>query len=143
MKRLALTVAALATLLFAGPVSANHEVWRATFDRGDAPIYGVVTVALNATHTEGTLSYNLDKMKDGDASIYLHGGTCAKDSGDGIVLRWVTGRDFPNGDWNGRVDLPDGSAKLFKHDSMYHNGVHVTIKNEGRFECLNMERLPA
>jgi len=141
MKRIALVLSMLATLAFAGPVSANHELWKATF--AEPGIHGTVTVTLNYTHTEGRLAYNLDGLEDGDASIFIHGGTCASDQGAGVVLRWVTGRDFPSGEWVGSVPLPDGSAKLFKHDSAYHSGTHVTIRNEGNVECRNMARLPA
>ena len=138
MRRIALVLSILATLAFAGPVSANHEIWKAYF--AEPGIHGNVAVTMNYTHTQGTLAYKLDGLKDGDASIFIHGGTCAKDQGAGVVLRWVIGRDFPNGEWVGSVPLPNGSAQLFKHDVVNHDGVHVTIKNEGNTECRDMLR---
>lgn len=138
MKRLALLLTVLATLAFAAPVSANHEIWKGTLEKPG--MHGTVTVTMNWNHTEGRLAYNLDGMTDGDATIFLHGGTCAADEGSGIVLRWVTGRDFPSGDWVGSVPLPDGSAKLFKHNAFYHDGVHVTVRNEGHYECRDLVR---
>jgi hypothetical protein len=106
MKRLALVLSMLATLAFAGPVSANHEIWKGYFAQPD--IHGNVSVTMNYNHTQGTLAYKLDGLKDGNATIFIHGGTCDKDLGAGVVLRWVTGRDFPNGEWVGSVPLPAG-----------------------------------
>ena len=104
MKRIALVLSVLATLAFAGPVSANHEIWKGYF--AEPGIHGNVSVTTNYNHTQGTLAYKLDGLKDGDATIFIHGGTCAKDLGAGVVLRWVTGRDFPNSTASGRPTYP-------------------------------------
>jgi hypothetical protein len=139
MRRMALLIAVLATIVFAGPVSANHEMWQATLKQ--AGIHGTVTVSLNPTHTGGKLWYNLDGLKDGNAFIDVNGGKCGDLAGNGVVLRYTYDRNFQDGKWVGWVPLPENSAGYFKHDQFHHDGVNVTVRNEGRAECRDLEQI--
>lgn len=138
MKRLSLILAMVATIALAGPVSANHEIFKATLL--EPGMHGTITVTLNYSHTAGTIAFKLDGMKDGDAAIDVNAGPCWKNEGN-IVLVWVTGRDFVNGDWVGTRTLPEGSAYYFKDGMRDHDKVSVTVRNEGRAECRLFERV--
>lgn len=133
MKRLGLIMAIVATIAFAGPVSANHEMYKAQFDLPG--IHGTVTVQLHSGHQTGDIFYNLDGLKDGNARIDVNAGPCWNNLGN-IVLVWVNDRDFVGGRWHGTRILPEDSAYLFKDAMRDHGKVSVTIRNEGRApEC--------
>lgn len=138
MKRMGPILAVVATMAFAGPVSANHEIFKANLQ--EPGVHGTITVTLNDNHTQGEIAFKLDGLKDGDAAIGVNAGPCWKNQGN-IVLVWVTGKDFPNGDRVGTRTLPAGSAYPFKDGMRDHDMVSVTVRNEGRAECRLFERV--
>ena len=81
MKRLGLILAMVATVEFAGPVSANHEIFQATLH--EPGVHGTITVTLNYSHTQG----EIDERR-------------ARTPGVGARLSSV----LPNG-WSGSVRL--------------------------------------
>ena len=72
MKRFGVILALLATIAFAGPVSANHEVWKANLD--DDGIDGYVRIALASDHQDGNLIVDLHGLKDGDLNVDVNAG---------------------------------------------------------------------
>lgn len=134
MKRLGLIMA----IAFAGPVSANHEMYKAQLDLPG--IHGTITVQLHAGHQTGDIFFNLDGLKDGNARIDVNAGPCWDNQGH-IVLVWTKDHDFIGGRWQGSRVLPEGSAYAFKDGMRDHDKVSVTVRNEGRApECVLFEK---
>ena len=134
MRRLAiLPIALLLALSTVAPVAATSgPTYTATIN--GAGLTGTVTVAVDAAHQTGTLTWQLSGLSTTlPVSVAVYGGSCAQHDGG---IAFVTSR----GSWTGgtgtrTVDLPAISARWFWFDWDHRGGATATITDGNATTC--------
>ena len=139
MRRLAiLPIAALLALMASAPVAAaSATTYTATVD--GSGLSGSVTIAIDAAHQTGTLSWQLSGLSTtSPVTVDVYGGSCSAHDG-GVVFLTSTGT-WTGGAGSRTVALPAGSAGWMWLDYNSRGGATATVTNASATTCASFSQ---